>query len=95
MNFIIGRYTPVSIRKALVWRQLLSDPRVQDGPVSYRFGDPVDMGTPPSLNLREFGDPRVDLGTPLSIDVNGCTAIDPKDYKSVGCREQVMIQSYK
>ena len=47
-------------------------------PVSYRFGDPVDMA-PPSLNLREFGDPRVDLGTPLSIDVNGCSAIDPKD----------------
>ena len=43
------------------------------GPVSYRFGDPL------SLNLREFGDPRIDLGTPLSIDVNGCTAIDPKD----------------
>ena len=37
----------------------------------HRFGDP------PSLNLREFGDPRIDLGTPLSIDVNcGCTAIE-------------------
>ena len=35
------------------------------------------MGIPPSLNLREFGDPRVDLGTPLSIDINGCPAIDP------------------
>ena len=36
-------------------------------PVSYRFGDPVDMGDPPSLNLREFGDLRIDLGTPLSV----------------------------
>ena len=45
-----------------------------------------------SLNLREFGNPRVDLGTPLSIDVNDCTAIDPKDYyKSVGHIKQVMI----
>ena len=43
-------------------------------PLSYGFGDPVDMGTPLSLNLCEFGDNRVDLGTPLSIDVNGCTA---------------------
>ena len=65
----------------------------KEDPVSYRFGDPVDMGTPPSLNLREFGGPRVDLGTPLSIDVSGCTAIDPKDYyKSVGSVEkQVML----
>ena len=52
--------------------------------MSYRFGDPVDMGILPSLNLLEFGNPRIDLGTPridlgtpLSIDINGCTAIDP------------------
>ena len=37
--------------------------------------DPVDMGTP-SLILHEFGDCRVDLGTPLSIDVNGCIYCD-------------------
>ena len=56
--------------------------------MSYRFaiGDPVDMEAMEaesegkiyisSLNLRELGDPRVDLGIPLSIaDVNGCTAI--------------------
>ena len=41
---------------------------------------------------REFGDPQVDLGTPLSIDVNGCPVIGPKDYyKSVGRKKQVMI----
>ena len=51
-----------------------------DSPVSYRFGDP------PSLNLRDFGDPRVGLRTPLSIaDVNGCTTI------GLGRSKQVMI----
>ena len=46
---------------------------------SHIFAGITPNGDPPSLNLREFGDPRVDLGTPLSI---GCTAIDPKDYKT-------------
>ena len=36
----------------------------------------IELGT---LNLREFGDPCIDLGTALSFDVNGCTAIDRKD----------------
>ena len=57
-------------------------------PLLYRFGDP------PFLNLCEFGDPRIDLGTLLSIDVNGCTMIDPiglQDLKNIenvkGCRD--------
>ena len=50
--------------------------------VIYRFGDPQ------SLNLHEFGDLRVDLGTLLSIAVNGCITIEyPKGIKSVRYRK--------
>ena len=50
--------------------------------VIYRFGDPL------SLNLHEFGNPCVDLGTSQSIAINGCITIEyPMGIKSVGNRK--------
>ena len=76
---------------ALSWRRLTTPlftwARWRDPKWRYRCHE--GLGTPrrygnPRHKCIWFGDPHVDLGTPLSIDVNGCTAIeDIKHFSNI------------